>query len=601
MSPAPTQPLPSGKCPLCARAVPIGHPCTYFVCQGYQKNGIPVEDADAALKLKADRTSRGEYTLSHVGRWFGEWLVLSAVSGDRNGPIFKAVRRVHPRKLEVRTEPSTLRIFTAEVWHEIRHLVEEQLPWRFPRVVSWDALGDVGGQGWASHRWLGHYALLSERLLPGRPLWEVEPALATAALTALFDGLASMHDAGVAHGAVRPDQIAFLERGNTLDALLLGPSEVPFYVPTAQAPGGADAGLAWAAPERFDDATGRDDSEGDADEPEPLSGDVYSAGLVVAELVAGRRPFALPTLHVRRQKRHPNADPIATSRALLPPALLEVLDAATRFDPSSRLPDAAALRERLLPLLSRVAPTTIPATTAPARRIPAAIVETPPVERPTAAPVAITVAPETTPTPRAEIADPLAEARIQAALAAEAQAAAVVRALQEAQAASARDWSERLAVVSGRLRDAEEALAKATLERRPALIAQPESAPAPTRPVGSRPWFLVVVALVIGALVGSLVARSIGEAPVPAAPAPLVVNARLTPTGGGTAVRVVVPAVSTAGRLVGTLRLVGPVSSQEVPVSRATTSAERKGGVLLFDETVPFVVDSVIVVSLRSE
>ncbi len=609
MSPAPIQLPASGKCPLCARAVPVGHPCTYFVCQGYQKNGLPTEDADAALKLKADRSSRGEYTLSHVGRWFGEWLIAAVVSGDRNGPIFKASRRLHPRRLEVRPEPSTLRIFTADVWHEVRHLAEEQVSWRYPGIVTWDALGEVGGQGWASHRWLGDFSLLSERLLPGRPLVDIEPTIAAAILTALLDGLASLHDGGIAHGTLRPDQLAFRERGQQVDALLLGPSDLPFYVPTTQAPGGADSGLAWAAPERFE----VDAASDDVSAPEPLHGDVYSAALIVAELVGGKRPFALPTLHVRRQKRDRTADPLATSRTVLPAALLEVLDAATRFEVTARLPDALVLRAKLLPLLSfgkqtassRVPPTLGIESTTPTPE-PRVIAPPEVPERALPLPVGSTpVVPAATVVPRPESAVPSPDPAIAVALARAANAEAATHAIRRAHETSEREWSSAMAELTSRLRDTESTLAAAQEARPVEAIALPRPVPVVAQRPASSWWVPVLVALAVGAGVGVFVGRSVGDGP-PAGPpaallAPLVVNAHLAPSRGGTAVRVLATAAPGEGTLVGTLRLVGEAKVQDVPVSRTITATKRGQAVVLFDDTVPFVVDKVIVVSLELE
>ena len=79
---------------------------------------------------------------------------------------------------------------------------------------------------------------------------------------------------------------------------------------------------------------------------EPLTpqADVYSLGLVLHELLAGRHPFAdVPASQVRERHLSGSLPSIAIARPDLPPGLDEVLRRATAKDATDRYPDALSL------------------------------------------------------------------------------------------------------------------------------------------------------------------------------------------------------------------------------------------------------------------
>jgi beta-lactam-binding protein with PASTA domain/tRNA A-37 threonylcarbamoyl transferase component Bud32 len=180
----------------------------------------------------------------------------------------------------------------------------------------------------------GPFLYLAMEYVPGRTLKEVlrerarfTPAAALDIMSGVLDGLASAHASGIVHRDVKPENVLLTADGRLKVA--------DFGLARAQAATGhTRAGLligtvAYLPPEQVTgDATG------------PRS-DVYSAGVMLFELLTGRQPFTGDT-PIAVAYQHVNQDVPAPSSLVpgLPPAVDQLVLAATSRDPALRPADA---------------------------------------------------------------------------------------------------------------------------------------------------------------------------------------------------------------------------------------------------------------------
>jgi beta-lactam-binding protein with PASTA domain/tRNA A-37 threonylcarbamoyl transferase component Bud32 len=180
----------------------------------------------------------------------------------------------------------------------------------------------------------GPFLYLAMEYVPGRTLKDVlrergrfTPAAALDIMTGVLDGLAAAHASGIVHRDVKPENVLLTTDGRLKVA--------DFGLARAQAATGQTrAGLligtvAYLPPEQV---TG--DSTG------PRS-DVYSAGVMLFELLTGRQPFSGDTpLAIAYQ--HVNQDVPAPSTLVpgIPAAVDQLVLAATSRDPALRPADA---------------------------------------------------------------------------------------------------------------------------------------------------------------------------------------------------------------------------------------------------------------------
>jgi serine/threonine-protein kinase len=180
----------------------------------------------------------------------------------------------------------------------------------------------------------GPFLYLAMEYVPGRTLKELlrergrfSPAAALDIMTGVLDGLAAAHASGIVHRDVKPENVLLTPDGRVKVA--------DFGLARAQAAAGPTrAGLligtvAYLPPEQV---------TGSGTGPR---GDVYSAGVVLFELLTGRPPFSGETpLSVAYQ--HVNSGVPAPSSAMpgIPAAVDQLVLAATSRDPELRPADA---------------------------------------------------------------------------------------------------------------------------------------------------------------------------------------------------------------------------------------------------------------------
>jgi eukaryotic-like serine/threonine-protein kinase len=180
----------------------------------------------------------------------------------------------------------------------------------------------------------GLFLYLAMEYVPGRTLKEVlrdsgrfSPATALEIMTGVLDGLAAAHKSGIVHRDIKPENVLLTADGRVKVA--------DFGLARAQsAAGHTRAGLligtvSYVPPEQV---TGGSTGPG---------GDVYSAGVMLFELLTGRLPFTGDTpLSVAYQ--HVNTD-IPAPSTLVPgigAAVDQLVLAATSRDPARRPADA---------------------------------------------------------------------------------------------------------------------------------------------------------------------------------------------------------------------------------------------------------------------
>jgi len=180
----------------------------------------------------------------------------------------------------------------------------------------------------------GPFLYLAMEYIHGRTLRELlgergwfSPAAALDIMTGVLDGLAAAHASGIVHRDVKPENVLLTADGRVKVA--------DFGLARAQAAAGMTrAGLligtvAYLPPEQV------------AGEVTGPRGDVYSAGVMLFELLTGRQPFRGDTpLSIAYQ--HVNQDVPAPSSLMpgIPAAVDQLVLAATSRDPARRPADA---------------------------------------------------------------------------------------------------------------------------------------------------------------------------------------------------------------------------------------------------------------------
>jgi serine/threonine protein kinase len=187
-------------------------------------------------------------------------------------------------------------------------------------------------------------AYIAMELLKGADLqqmtregWRPTPAQAAQLACEVADALAYAHAHGVIHRDIKPANIFMVgrERARVLDfgiARMTQQHELPLE---QEVSGGSPY---YMAPEQI------------LQQPVDARSDVYALGVVLYELLAGRRAFAGRTLAEIQRAVLEQPPPLASDVApAVPPALARIAARAMAIDPDGRHPSAAALARELRP------------------------------------------------------------------------------------------------------------------------------------------------------------------------------------------------------------------------------------------------------------
>lgn len=258
-----------------------------------------------------------------IGTTLDHYLLLSRISAGGSAEVYRAHDARHDRYVAVKILPGHL----AE--HEPlrqRFLLETQVAARLhhPHILPVFDAGAAAGVPYFAMR-LADGGTLDSFVREGPlPLPFIARVLADIA-----SALDYAHTQGVIHRDLKPENILFDAEGT----LYLGDFGVADDDTPDRAQGGEFVGtVAYASPEQV---------RGETLTP---SADIYSLGVILFEMLTGRRPFAGPTsLAIMRQHLSEPAPALLADRPDLPPALADILHMALAKQPETRYRSATAL------------------------------------------------------------------------------------------------------------------------------------------------------------------------------------------------------------------------------------------------------------------
>ncbi len=268
-------------------------------------------------------TSTGTVTdRTTIPSWGGRYEIIGFLGRGGTAEVFEATdrllgRRVAVKELREGTTPD------ARAVARFRREARAAASLNHPNIVT---VHDVGMDG--------ERPFIVMELVRGETLSELldrEVRLtfgrASAIAQAIAQGLVCAHEAGIVHRDLKPRNVMLTANG-LVKVLDFGIAHALDRTPVDEPLGTAE----YLSPEQ---ATGL-----------PVDGrsDVYSLGVVLYEMLAGRPPFtgerALTMMH---QHVHDDPPPLAQFRPDVPAALRSIVDRCLRKQPAARYRDARAL------------------------------------------------------------------------------------------------------------------------------------------------------------------------------------------------------------------------------------------------------------------
>ncbi|HEX2053803.1 MAG TPA: serine/threonine-protein kinase [Actinomycetota bacterium] len=179
----------------------------------------------------------------------------------------------------------------------------------------------------------------------------------------ILSALGASHGQGILHRDLKPGNV-LLSHDGSIKVADFGVAKMAEGMHLTQA--GMLLGTpAYLAPERI------------AGEPASEASDLYSVGVILYEMLAGRKPFDADTpLGLMRAIQDDPVPPLAQVRPDVDPALAAAIERAMAKDPAGRFPSAAAMEAALQPA-SAPAETVEAAFAAPAAASPTRVLESP--------------------------------------------------------------------------------------------------------------------------------------------------------------------------------------------------------------------------------
>ena len=265
-------------------------------------------------------------------RPFGAYTLLREIGRGAMGVVYEALHRDLGRKVALKVLRSGVDLDT-EARQRFRREARSCAQVRHPNIVEIYEAGEHDGQP--------YYAM---QLVAGRPLSEMaregrfkDSRELFRGIAGIADALAALHAAGIVHRDVKPSNVIVAADGRMILA---------------------DFGLARSLSAERMTATGQALGTPLYMSPEQVMGkadaidgraDVYSLGVTLYEVLAGRGPFqADDAIAMLRMILRERPDPLADVAPGVPAAACAVVMKTLEKLPADRYPDAAGLRDDLL-------------------------------------------------------------------------------------------------------------------------------------------------------------------------------------------------------------------------------------------------------------
>jgi serine/threonine-protein kinase len=286
---------------------------------------------DAFLESGAVASDSASPTVTSVdaviGRHIGAYRVLSVLGAGGMGVVYKALDAKFNRAVAIKFLSDAI----ADTEGRRRFLREAQTAssLNHPHILTVHDIGELDGRQYLVTEFVDGGTLREWRNAAERSWQEVADLLVGVA-----DALAIAHEAGIVHRDLKPENILVSRSGYAKladfglakvrpsgDASMAGTLSS-----TATRPGAILGTIGYMAPEQL--VGGATDGRSD----------IFSFGVVLHEMLSGRRPFAAAnSLEELQRTVHGSPDPLAET---IPRSLRDVVERALRKLPQDRYPTA---------------------------------------------------------------------------------------------------------------------------------------------------------------------------------------------------------------------------------------------------------------------
>jgi dienelactone hydrolase len=279
------------------------------------------------------------------GKLLGPYEIVSPLGAGGMGEVYRARDTRLGREVAVKVLQAQ---FTAdpERLHRFEQEARAAAALNHPNILVLHDMGTHEGAPYIVTELL-EGETLRQRLREG----SIPPAKVVALGVQIAQGLAAAHEKGIIHRDMKPENLFITGDGRVkiLDFGLarlrregLMPDEVLTEAPTVDTPtreGSVLGTVGYMSPEQ---AQGK---------PVDARSDVFSLGIVLYEMVTGRRPFEGDTnISVISSILRDTPAPITETQPLAPARLDQMVTRCLEKDPGARYPDASTLRDDLADL-----------------------------------------------------------------------------------------------------------------------------------------------------------------------------------------------------------------------------------------------------------